>query len=384
MLQKMLSGMIIEEWARATEAQSSESRPLLETSPLAAELGQNMLALLEGTAASPKSYFEMGPPLARLMAECTALMQGFVTQCKVAREKVPAVPQQVDIDTSAGADTFTIETARTIVNTTFAKTKEILGRTKKKEVAVLEERRKKIVESIAAYDELAAQHDFRIAAAYAAAVIALHLTPTQLSPIIKGLMNGIKVSYLCTGRIPISPCFCSTRRTWTCNHVRPLHLRPSSSSAPCTTWLGHQARSSRIVATFLCSDTEFVPVFETNIDVLDAVLSFKKDSAPAAVPAKAIVGTEREPGKLSKSAVARRGAQFAFSKMSLRFADRLFDSVPKLWSSSRSTSLTPTVIPVCPWSCQTAAFHSPQSQTMKHRTRNYRMAARKGRTSSIP
>ena len=194
MLQKMLCGMIVEEWAREAEKSGGpDTRPLLETSPLAAELGQSMLSVLEGSTPAPKSYFEMGPPLARIATACGALMQGFITQCKLPRDKVSALPTQIDLDGLLGPEAFSIETARTVINSTFQKTKEQLGRTKKKEVAQLEERRKQVADSITAYEDAAAQHEYRIAAAYAAAVIALHLTPTQLSPIVKGVMNGIKV-----------------------------------------------------------------------------------------------------------------------------------------------------------------------------------------------
>jgi len=80
------------------------------------------------------------------------------------------------------------------------------------------------------------------------------------------------------------------------------------------------------LATFLCSDTEFVPVFESNRTVLDAVLSFKTTATPA--KPNDVPDTSSKPSKLG---VARRGAQGAFIGLSQRFSERLFESTPKLW-----------------------------------------------------
>ncbi|KAH7107356.1 SNF2 superfamily chromatin remodeling protein [Auriculariales sp. MPI-PUGE-AT-0066] len=310
MLQKLLTGTIVEEWARESERLGGANyRPLLETSPLAAELGQTMLSVLEGTAPPPKSYFEMGPPLVRLGNECTALMQGFVSQCKLPREKVPAVPTMIDVDGSMGPDAFSLDTAKTIVNSTFAKTKEQLGRTKKKELAALDERRKKIIENISLYEESGTQHEIRVAAAYAAAVIALHLTPTQLTPIVKGIMNGIKHE---------ENADLQTRAAVALASVVAFCVQHEMAGPP--------NKITQNIATFLCSDTDFVPVFEANKNILGGVLSFNS----SAISGKAN-GAADGSTKMAHIGIARRGAQLAFAKLSDRFGSKLLDSVPKLW-----------------------------------------------------
>ena len=71
--------------------------------------------------------------------------------------------------------------------------KDSLGRTKKREVANIKDKRSKIVGNIERYIEVKAQYDTRVSAAFAAAFIALKGTPDKVSPIVKGIMNSIKV-----------------------------------------------------------------------------------------------------------------------------------------------------------------------------------------------
>ena len=47
--------------------------------------------------------------------------------------------------------------------------------------------------NIERYGDVKAQYDVRVSAAFAAAFVALKATPDKVSPIVKGIMNGIKV-----------------------------------------------------------------------------------------------------------------------------------------------------------------------------------------------
>ena len=75
----------------------------------------------------------------------------------------------------------------------FNKLKDTLGRTKRKELAILKDKRAQIAVNIERYTEVKAQYDIRVSAAFAAAYVALKATPEKVSPIVKGIMNGIKV-----------------------------------------------------------------------------------------------------------------------------------------------------------------------------------------------
>jgi TATA-binding protein-associated factor len=190
MLQKFLSGIVAEEWASTYDA-SSPPGPILDNFPMAAELSTRALAFLQGP--SPVAYHEMAFTLHRIHAECYSLLHCFSSDCKIPISLIPHLGNEIDI-TSTKPECFTIDTAQEAVGTMYTKLKESLGRTKKRELGVIAEKRRKVVQSIQHYAEVKAQHDTRVSAAFAAAFVAFRSTPDKVSPVVKGIMNGIKVS----------------------------------------------------------------------------------------------------------------------------------------------------------------------------------------------
>lgn len=194
MLQKFLAAIISEEWAREhDEIAPNASPPLVESSPLAQEISKKTLSWLQ--ANPPAAYHEMAFTLARIHADCFALLHSFVQDCKLPVSSVPNLGIEIDI-TGTRPGCFTIDTAEAAVGNMFVKLKESLGRTKKREVAVIADKRLKVVASIERYIDLKNQHDIRVSAAFAAAFVAFKSTPDKVSPVVKGIMNGIKVSLL--------------------------------------------------------------------------------------------------------------------------------------------------------------------------------------------
>ena len=108
------------------------------------------------------------------------------------RTAIPALGTEIDV-TGTKPGCFTIDTAQQAVGEMFTKLKDSLGRTKKRELAIIKEKRLKVVTSIERYIEVKAQYDVRVAAAFAAAFVAFKSTPEKVSPIVKGIMNSIKV-----------------------------------------------------------------------------------------------------------------------------------------------------------------------------------------------
>lgn len=191
MLQKFLAAIISEQWAREYEVKTDSSTPLLiEVSPLAADLSNKTLQWLQGDP--PAAYHEMAFSLARIHSECYNLLQSFVHDCKVPQSSVPPLGTEIDI-TGTREGCFTIETAEAAIGPIFTTLKDSLGRTKKRELAILKEKRSKIVANIERYVEIKVQYDIRVSAAFAAAFVAFKGTPDKVSPIVKGIMNSIKV-----------------------------------------------------------------------------------------------------------------------------------------------------------------------------------------------
>lgn len=196
MLQRLLTATIIEEWAREDDViRLNAATALVSFCPFAENLGQTMITFLDGQ--TPEFYHEMAYILTRLLQDCTSLLVGFSSECKIHISKIPPLGNTIDI-TGRGEDpeAFTLEKARQTVNGHFNKLKASLGRTKKKEVAALEDRRKNIVTAIAQYESTKSQHDTRVSAAFAAAIVALRIQMPRLTPIIKSLTAGVRVGDL--------------------------------------------------------------------------------------------------------------------------------------------------------------------------------------------
>ena len=190
MLQKLLSAIIAEEWAREYDKRSSTSTPLIEASGLAKELSARASTWLQSSP--PTAYHEMAVSLSRLHQDCAALLHCFATDCKLPVSNIPQLGTEIDI-TGTRPGCFTIETAQAAVGPMFTRLKDSLGRAKKREVAAIVDKRALVVTNIERYNEVKAQNDVRVSAAVAAAYVAFQSTPDKFSPIVKGIMNGIKV-----------------------------------------------------------------------------------------------------------------------------------------------------------------------------------------------
>lgn len=228
MLQKFLAAIVTEEWAREHDSQSPHA-VLLDISPLAKDLSVKLLAFLQSDP--PPAYHEMMYTLARIHNECYNLLHAFSHDCKLPVSTIPNLGQEIDI-TGTRSECFTIFTARQAVGEMFDKLVTALGRTKKKELVIIKEKRGLVAANIDRYAEVKAQYDVRVSAAFAAAFVALKATPDKVSPIVKGIMNGIKV---CLHKSVVSKAsltfFRRAKRTFSCRLALPSQLPPSSTFA---------------------------------------------------------------------------------------------------------------------------------------------------------
>ena len=222
MLQKFLTAIIAEEWARKYDA-LPDKPPLTGVCVLAQELTAKTLAWLQGKP--PPAYHEMAFSLSRIHADCISLLQMFATECKLPMSSIPFLGTEIDISgTRPGC--FTIETAEIAIGSMYGRLKDSLGRTRKKELAVMNEKRSLILSSIEHYNELKSQHDIRVSASFAAAFVAFKSTPDKVSPVVKGIMNGIKVRTIVVIDDKWLICL-RTKKTWICKIVQ---LSPSPRS----------------------------------------------------------------------------------------------------------------------------------------------------------
>lgn len=250
MLQQFLAATIVREWANEFCAQSRPrpTQSLRATSPLADNMIQRFFAYLQ--ADPPTSYYEMYLNLSHISSSCHALLDMFQRDAKVPPSKIPALPTTIDTNgTIEGA--FSIDMARSIIGSTFEELRSQVTKARRKELPAIDIKQREIAASISQYGEIKEQHDARVSAAIAGALIALREMPPKLNPVIRSVMNGVKVGWLadslsttCTKPNEI---FTSLRKTSIFNFVlrAPLQRSPlfPLPLAPHAQWL--QTRSSR-------------------------------------------------------------------------------------------------------------------------------------------
>jgi TATA-binding protein-associated factor len=192
MLQKVLAAIVTEEWAREYDASTPSAPPLVDVSTLARSLAEKILDLLQSDA--PPAHHEMAVALGNIYQICRELLSSFHTECRVPPGEIPQLSPDIDL-TGSKPNGFTLATAEAAVGEMFKKLKDSLGRSHKKQLAAIVEKRKAVVGAIERYKDAKTLHDIRVSAAFAAAFVALRSTPNKVSPIVKGIMNGIKVSF---------------------------------------------------------------------------------------------------------------------------------------------------------------------------------------------
>ncbi|CAL1703532.1 unnamed protein product [Somion occarium] len=318
MLQKFLAAIISEEWAQGYDARVPLGSPLLiDISPLAKDISDRILVFLQ--ADPPAAYHEMAYTLARIHGECYNLLQSFVYECKIPQASIPALGTEIDV-TGTRPGCFTISTAQAAVGQMFDKLKDSLGRTKKRELTIIKEKRAKVALSIERYIEVKVQYDIRVSAAFAAAYVALKATPDKVSPIVKGIMNGIKSeedTHLQTrSAVAVAAFveFCVDRHL-----VQPPD------------------KIVKNLCTFICQDVEQTPTFAFSRKHQSGILSFSKSQA--FINGKD-VGASASADDIAKAKLSRRGAGFAFIELSHKFGPRMLEVVPKMWQSMAGGLLT--------------------------------------------
>ncbi|KAF9792249.1 SNF2 chromatin remodeling protein [Thelephora terrestris] len=308
MLQRFLAAVIAEEWARIYDhAAPPGAPPLIKISSLAEELSTAALTWLQDDP--PAAYHEMAFSLARIHGECFNLLQSFSTDCKLPFTAIPSLGSEIDI-TGEREGCFTIEVGKKAVGPMFDRLKGMLGRTKKRELGIISDKRLKVVSSIDHYLEVKVQNDIRVSAACAAAFIAFKTTPDKVSPIVKGIMNSIKTrSAVAVGSFVK---FCVDH-----NLMQPPD------------------KIVKNLCTFLCQDAEQTPTFSYTTTILDGIISFQGSKAAATLVESAKKDSASTTGgnDSTKSRITRRGSVLAFVELSNRFGSRLLDVVPKMWNS---------------------------------------------------
>jgi TATA-binding protein-associated factor len=83
------------------------------------------------------------------------------------------------------------------------------------------------------------------------------------------------------------------------------------------------------LCTFLCQDVERTPTFAYQKKHLSGILSFQNPSKPM----EAGVQEDEKGESRDKARLSRRGAGLAFVELSIKFGEKLLETIPKMWQS---------------------------------------------------
>ncbi|CAG8635853.1 9967_t:CDS:2, partial [Paraglomus occultum] len=314
---KQLSAVIIEEWARASNNQqiSSLSMPPLPVTPLASILSNALVVMLESDP--PSFYHELVSILRRIRGECQALLNTFISEGRVSSQNIPPLPTSVlGEQTIADASVFSIEMAKQLTTETFdTLTSYVPPAIHSAVLPQLQDRKRRVLSSIAYYQSTKQKTDINVNAACAGAVVSLRVLPPKLNPIIRSIMSSIKNE-----------------------ENAELQERSAASLASLVAQCAIEQNPSRInpndkivknLCTFLCSDQTTTPVLQSNKSE-EGILSLQKAKEPEKKISNGAGGESAKKQKINEEEIKtqkliRRGAETALKQFA-----HLFDEQEKI------------------------------------------------------
>ncbi|WVQ99889.1 hypothetical protein IAU59_007032 [Kwoniella sp. CBS 9459] len=321
--QVFMASLIIQEWALRRDKLALDAQAGLE----AAEPLVNLLKeRIESPA--PATYHEMSVLLQRIHSECYALLNAFVVEGKVSKDRIPTLPSRID-PLSTATDVFSLATAQLAIFSHFDALAKLLTKpAQKNALPSLQDRQRKIMGSIGYFSVMKDRYDTQVMAGVASALVALRVMPSKLGPVIKSLMDAVKKEE---------------------NEI--LQSRAAASVAAFIDYTtsplftGRVNPSDKVVKnlfTFLCSDTSITPIFSAHPGSTDGIISLREEKAASAAAMKKGAGKDvvEESDEQIAAGITRRGALEAFRSLAKRFGSRLFEAVPKFWEGISAALLS--------------------------------------------
>ncbi|KAK4687502.1 TATA-binding protein-associated factor, partial [Tremellales sp. Uapishka_1] len=304
--QLFLASVIVQEWAKS----APPTEALGVTDAEAQTMASTLVEYLSGPP--PETYHEMTVILTRIYSECAALLQAFVTEGKLNKDKLPALPATVD-PLSNSADVFSLTTAKATIGPTFDKLSGLLSKhSVKNNLGGLKDRQRKIMGSIGYFSVMKDRFDTMVGAGVAGALIGLKVMPAKLGVVIKSVMDSLKkeeqelLQIRSAESISAFIIYCSS----------PLFQNKVNPSD----------KVVKNLFTFLCQDTATTPVFTPTST--DGILALKEDKVAASKKGKEDVEESEDEIKMR---ITRRGAYLALKEIARSFGGDVRSKVPKYW-----------------------------------------------------
>ncbi|KAH6661114.1 hypothetical protein BKA67DRAFT_654254 [Truncatella angustata] len=257
----------------------------------------------------PSHYRDLVSYVQRVRSQCSQLINLFRDHGKVSQSKLPTLPVVVQGEAEAGPNAFSISIAEKCVGDDYERLRKAMAPAQRLITTTdLAEARKSTVSAIQEAKVAKDGRDVRVKAAAACALIAMKILPKKPSPLIKGIMDSIKLEE---------------------NYV--LQVRSSETISRLVqlfTEKGRRAPADKVVANlvkFSCVEVAETPEFPVHAAKTNIVLSMQKEEDRV---------DHDDPEKWAREAkaarITRRGAKEALEILSQVFGADIFDIVPSL------------------------------------------------------
>ena len=296
---QMLSGLIIEEYARQLSTASGQAH----------RFSPELLLVLD--TERPGSYSDVLPYLRIVRAQCQALQNAFRDHGHISQAKLPSLAIVVQGETGAGPTAFSISNAETCVGADFDRLKKALTPAHRiTSFQILTDARTAAIEAIEEAKKVKTERDMRIRAAAASALVAIGEIPKKPSALIKVIMDSIKMEENVDLQKRSAFSIASLL-----NHYASTQKR------------GPADKVTANLMSFYCIDTSETPEFRNNTTRSDIILSLHKEED------RKDYATTVDYEKEAKSArTTRRGTKEALDQLCQLFGTQLFEKAPVLKS----------------------------------------------------
>ncbi|KAI2612792.1 uncharacterized protein GGS25DRAFT_135703 [Hypoxylon fragiforme] len=290
--------VVIDEYARScTHSQVQSSRYVDEL--------QRMI-----DSDRPSQYRDLVSYVQRVRSQCQQLMNLFRDHGKVAQHKLPILAVVVQGEAEAGPGAFSLSAADKYVNEDYERLKKIMAPAQRLIASQqLNEARVATVSAIEEAQSIKETRDVRIKAAAACALIAMKVLPKKPSPLIKAIMDSIKLE---------ENQQLQTRSADTIGRLVQLFTEK-----------GRRGPADKVVSNlvkFSCVEVAETPEFPVHATKTNVILSMQKEEDR--------VDHGSDAAKFAREAkgarITRRGAKEALEILARTFGANLFGTVPSL------------------------------------------------------
>ncbi|GAP89624.2 putative tata-binding protein-associated factor mot1 protein [Rosellinia necatrix] len=258
----------------------------------------------------PAQYRDLVSYVQRVRSQCQQLLNLFRDHGKVSQQKLPALAVVVQGEAEAGPGAFSIANAEKCVTDDYERLKKAMAPAQR--LIALQQLNEARQDTVSAIDDARAAkevRDTRIRAAAACALIAMKMLPKKPSPLIKAIMDSIKLE-----------------------ENQLLQNRSGETIARLVqlfTEKGRRGPADKVVSNlvkFSCVEVAETPEFPVHATKTNVILSMSKEEDRVDYGAEAAKFAREAKG----ARITRRGAKEALEILSHTFGAELFTTVPSL------------------------------------------------------